>query len=162
MAFRDQLTGLFNRRFFDIKLGEEIDRAARYNRDLSLIMCDIDHFKKYNDEFGHLKGDDVLKTVAELLKGSCRSSDTAARYGGEEMAVILPETHGEKAMFVAEKARLLIEKQAQEVAGKPVTVSCGVAYFKKNIGTAMELIAAADKALYKAKESGRNRCVMDL
>jgi two-component system cell cycle response regulator len=161
LAFRDELTGLFNRRFFDQKLQEEVDRSIRYGRSLSLILGDIDHFKGYNDEFGHQKGDEVLWSVSEMLRSSCRSSDTAARYGGEEVSVILPETDAEGAFRLAEKARKLIEARAGDVAGRTVTISMGIAsYGPENDGPA-ELIAAADKALYKAKSSGRNCCVMD-
>ena len=161
LAFRDELTGLFNRRYFDQKLQEEINRCSRYNRKLSLILGDIDHFKSYNDDFGHQKGDEVLQSVSEMIRRSCRSSDTAARYGGEELVIILPETDTDGAFLVAEKARKLIEARAGDVAGRTVTVSMGISSFNsKNDGPA-EMIAAADKALYKAKDTGRNRCVMD-
>ncbi len=159
MAFRDQLTGLFNRRYFDMKLKEEVDRSARYGRPLSLVMGDIDKFKSYNDDFGHQKGDEVLRAVADLLKGSCRASDVAARYGGEEMVLILPETDLDGAFFVAEKARKAIEARAGDIAGRKVTISMGLASFGPGADGPAELIAAADKALYKAKEEGRNRCI---
>lgn len=160
IAFRDGLTGLFNRRFFDQKLQEEIDRSARYGRNLSLILGDIDHFKGYNDDFGHQKGDEVLRSVSEMIRSSCRSSDTAARYGGEELAVILPETDIEGAFLVAEKARKLIEARAGDVAGRTVTISMGIASFGPDTDGPAELIAAADRALYKAKSAGRNCCDM--
>ena len=159
LAFRDELTGLFNRRYFDHKLRDEIDRSARYGRDLSLIMVDIDHFKSYNDEFGHQKGDEVLKVVADLLQSGCRSSDTAARYGGEEMAVILPETPAGDALKAAEKMRELIELGAVRTAGRLVTISAGICGYSRENGTAEMMIGAADKALYQAKEMGRNRCI---
>jgi len=161
MAFRDELTGLFNRRFFDMKLQEEINRSERYGRKLSLILGDIDNFKSYNDDFGHQKGDEVLQSVSEMIRNSCRSSDTAARYGGEELVVILPETDTEGAFRVAEKARKLIEARAGDVAGRTVTISMGIASFSPENNGPAELIAVADKALYKAKASGRNCCVMD-
>lgn len=161
MAFRDELTGLFNRRYFDQKLTEELDRSARYGRPVSLILGDIDKFKTYNDEFGHQKGDEVLRAVSDLLRGSCRSSDTAARYGGEEMAVILPETNAEGAMRMAEKARTVIAARAGDVAGKTVTISMGVATYNDTNNGPGELVAAADRALYRAKDEGRNRCVLD-
>ena len=161
MAFRDQLTGLFNRRYFDQKLQEEVDRSARYGRPLSLVMGDIDKFKSYNDEFGHQKGDEVLRTVADLLKGSCRASDVAARYGGEEMALILPETDANGAFMVAEKARKIIEARAGDIAGRDVTISMGVASFGPGADGPAELIASADRALYKAKDAGRNCCILD-
>jgi len=161
MAFRDELTGLFNRRYFDQKLQEEINRSGRYGRNLSLILGDIDHFKSYNDDFGHQKGDEVLQSVAEMIRRSCRSSDTAARYGGEELVIILPETDSAGALLVAEKARKLIEARAGDVAGRTVTISMGVSSFASGTDGPAELIAAADKALYKAKSNGRNCCVMD-
>ncbi|PIE04694.1 MAG: hypothetical protein CSA76_02830 [Spirochaetales bacterium] len=161
MAFRDELTGLFNRRYFDRKIQEEIERCTRYSRMLSLIICDIDHFKQFNDTFGHQTGDEILRTVAELLKKSCRASDTAARYGGEEMAVILPETDLDGAMLVAEKARTLIAARGGNDTGATVTVSMGVASFRSNTDGPAELIAAADKALYRAKAAGRNCSVAD-
>ncbi len=161
MAFRDELTGLFNRRYFDQKLQEEIDRSGRYGRQVSLILCDIDKFKTFNDEFGHQKGDEVLRAVSDLLRGSCRSSDTPARYGGEEMAVILPETDADGAFRMAEKARTLIAARAGDVAGRTVTVSMGVSSFNDVNDGPAELVAAADRAMYKAKDEGRNRCIMD-
>ncbi len=160
IAFRDELTGLFNRRYFDQRLREEINRSTRYGRNLSLILGDIDHFKSYNDDFGHQKGDEVLRSVSEMIRSSCRSSDTAARYGGEELAVILPETDIEGALKVAEKARKLIEARAGDVAGRTVTISMGIASFGPDNDGPAELIAAADRALYKAKSAGRNCCVM--
>jgi len=161
LAFRDELTGLFNRRYFDQKLQEEINRSGRYGRNLSLILGDIDKFKSYNDDFGHQKGDEVLQSVSEMIRRSCRSSDTAARYGGEELVIILPETDSAGALLVAEKARKLIEARAGDVAGKTVTISMGIASFRPGNDGPAELIAAADKALYKAKSSGRNCCIMD-
>ncbi len=161
MAFRDELTGLFNRRYFDQKLQEEVNRCSRYGRSLSLILGDIDHFKHYNDEFGHQKGDEVLQSVSEMIRSSCRNSDTAARYGGEELVIILPETDARGAYLVAEKARKLIEARAGDVAGSTVTISMGIAEFGVENDGPAELIAAADKALYKAKSTGRNCCVMD-
>jgi len=161
LAFRDELTGLFNRRYFDQKLQEEINRSRRYGRNLSLIMGDIDHFKSYNDDFGHQKGDEVLQSVAEMIRRSCRSSDTAARYGGEELVIILPETDSPGAFLVAEKSRKLIEARAGDVAGRTVTISMGISSFGPGNDGPAELIAAADKALYEAKSKGRNCCVMD-
>ncbi|RKX76423.1 MAG: hypothetical protein DRP60_07590, partial [Spirochaetes bacterium] len=151
----------FNRRYFDQKLQEEVNRCGRYGRNLSLILGDIDHFKSYNDEFGHQKGDEVLQSVSEMIRSSCRNSDTAARYGGEELVVILPETDAEGAFLVAEKARKLIEARSGDVAGTAVTISMGIAAFGVENDGPAELVAAADKAMYKAKSSGRNCCVMD-
>jgi len=157
LAYKDELTRLFNRRYFNQKLQEEVERSRRYSRNLSLIMCDIDHFKKFNDTYGHQTGDKVLQKVAELIINNCRASDIPARYGGEEIAVILPETDINGAYRLAEKARIIIEEKAADAAGTVVTVSMGVASFTGNKKTPEDLISAADKCLYKAKESGRNR-----
>lgn len=160
-TFRDELTNLYNRRFFDVKLADEIARSARYGRPLSLVMVDIDRFKNFNDEYGHQKGDEVLTAVASILKDSCRTSDTVARYGGEEMALILPETTGENAFKVAEKARSSVQERAEATAGVSITVSMGVSRYGNGKDSPATMIAAADKALYQAKEGGRNRVIMD-
>lgn len=158
MAYVDQLTGLRNRRWFDRVLGKECVRAKRYNHSLALIMIDIDHFKHFNDTYGHQKGDEVLAAVGTLLVESARQVDTPARYGGEEMALILPETGLEQAAQAAERIRRKIEADLSRKVGVEMTASFGVA-----AGTefdAAALIERADRALYKAKEKGRNRVVM--
>jgi diguanylate cyclase (GGDEF)-like protein len=163
----DSLTGLRNRRFFDERLHEEFGRAQRYSDPVSLIMLDLDHFKRVNDRFGHQTGDIVLRESAGLLKASLRDPDIPARYGGEEFAVILPKTHVQGALAVAERIwRAIGEKvflQANEgLAGASpaelrVTVSIGIAFFpSKDISTANLLVKFADEALYQAKRSGRN------
>lgn len=157
MAFRDQLTGLFNRRYFDRRLDDEWDRSVRYQRPLSVVMIDIDHFKKYNDTWGHQKGDEVLAAVARILAATCRTSDVLCRYGGEEMVFILPETPGEKACVMAELCRQRVAGNTEPVAGCAVTVSLGVAERLSNMPDSASLLKAADANLYKAKEAGRNR-----
>lgn len=170
MANVDRLTGLFNRRFFDNQLSFEIERATRYGHPLSLLMIDIDHFKRVNDTQGHQKGDEVLAAVGALIEANTRSSDIAARYGGEEMAVILPETTREQAAIAAEKLRRRIESESEPRTKLKVTVSIGVATVgPRGPGAPAEageppedttpatLMEKADGALYKAKELGRNR-----
>jgi diguanylate cyclase (GGDEF)-like protein len=157
MAFRDTLTRLYNRRWFDTKLAEETERAARYKHPLSLLMIDIDHFKKFNDTWGHQKGDEVLAVVAGLLKRSVRSSDIICRYGGEEIAVILPETAGRQGLKVADTCRTRVEGLSAKQTGVTVTVSIGVACLTAGWATPEKLIKNADSALYTAKETGRNK-----
>ncbi len=160
-AIRDTLTGLYNRRFFDKTLKDEINRAKRYKRDISLIMIDIDHFKQFNDTYGHQKGDDVLRTAASILAENSRNSDIVARYGGEEMVIILPETPVDKASLAGEKVRLNIAFEAKKREGVKITISVGVAGFNTKNDTPEKLIKAADTALYAAKEKGRNRVCTD-
>lgn len=149
-SYYDPLTGLANRRLMDISLTKAIALARRYGKKLSVIMLDIDLFKRYNDTNGHAAGDELLVTVATVLREQVRDSDTAVRYGGEEFLLILPEATIENAVKVAERIR----KQVSE--STPVTISCGVAAYSEDTGWA-ELVNAADKALYVAKEKGRNR-----
>ncbi|MDC7221328.1 MAG: GGDEF domain-containing protein [Spirochaetales bacterium] len=156
-ANKDGLTGLYNRRYMDEKLEEEIERAVRYNRPLSLIMIDIDRFKKFNDAYGHQKGDEVLSTVARILKVTSRNMDILCRYGGEEMAFILPETTPDHALTMADMCRQRICDNVVKEAGVKVTISLGVAGVSERCATAEDLIAAADRALYRAKNNGRNR-----
>ena len=153
------LTAIYNRRYFDLKLNEEVARAIRYKCPLSILMVDIDKFKIFNDTYGHQKGDVVLTATAKLLHDSLRGTDIICRYGGEEIAIILPETTGINACKIAEKCRLHVEKGTVKVAGVPVTVSIGVAEFK-GLDTPEKLIKIADLALYRAKEKGRNQVVL--
>lgn len=160
LAYNDDLTGLYNRRFFDRTLENELRRSIRYSRPLTMIMVDIDHFKLFNDKYGHQKGDSVLRTVGTILRENCRSSDIVCRYGGEEMAVILPEqdlTHGEN---TAEKLRKLLAVEAKEIEGVEITASFGVSTLGNKDDTVEFLIRRSDQALYEAKEAGRNctRC----
>ncbi|NQV54659.1 MAG: diguanylate cyclase [Rhodospirillales bacterium] len=163
MSMIDGLTGIANRRRFDDFLDQEIRRAARNDYTVSLLMLDIDNFKNYNDTHGHQAGDDCLKMVAaEIQNHSRRPSDLVARFGGEEFAVILPDTALEPAMDLAEKIRSGISalgiQHASGEAANHVTISIGVAALDgKSVIDVTTLIAAADKALFGAKNAGRNR-----
>lgn len=159
----DGLTGLSNRRYFNEYINAEWKRAVRSQQPLSVLMIDVDHFKQYNDTYGHIAGDDVLRKVADCLKQSCRrSTDLAARYGGEEFAIVLPETPfadiqrlGDKVCQAVEALGLL---HSGSSAAKCVTVSVGGATASPQLGGAFSpLVDAADKALYEAKRAGRNR-----
>jgi len=160
-AATDGLTGLYNHRYFKELLNKEVSQAQRHERPLSLIMLDIDHFKGFNDRWGHQAGDLVLARVAQTVRESARGSDIVARYGGEELAIILPETHIDGARQAANNMRRAIEDLRVTVDGEPlsVTASLGVATLTRDILDAPELISHADKALYQAKEKGRNRVV---
>lgn len=155
----DGLTGLPNRRHLMETLEKEVRRAQRNNRPFSLLMIDVDHFKKYNDTFGHLAGDDVLKGLATVLSAAVRTADYAARYGGEEFTVVLPETPWDGALEVAERIRARMAKEAFGTAGSKVTLSIGLGEFPADGATPEAVIAGADGALYRAKEHGRD-CVV--
>ena len=157
LSVTDGLTGLVNHRALMQRLSEETLRSKRNERRFSVIMADVDFFKKYNDEFGHPAGDEVLKQVAVILKDATRNVDCAARYGGEEFALLLPETAIDGALEVAERIRS--RAASTEFAGRKVTLSIGVAEFPTDADTGAKIIAVADKALYEAKRSGRNRVV---
>ena len=158
----DGLTGLANRRYMDKYLRVEIARSMRNKHELAVVLCDVDFFKKYNDTYGHLKGDDCLKKVAGAMESVCkRSTDLVARYGGEEFLVILPDTSGENAVLLADKMRQAIEgldeQHSASDLGK-VTVSLGVySALPENKEDSLKLIQKADEALYEAKQAGRNR-----
>ena len=158
-ATLDPLTRIFNRKHFNQEIEGEYSRARRYNRPLSLLMMDLDHFKKVNDTHGHPAGDYVLKQTASLIKESLRAQDIFARFGGEEFAVLLPETAMEAAATIGEKLRARIQSSSYEFSGKkiPVTISIGVATLKPGHATWDDLVGEADKALYQAKDGGRNR-----
>lgn len=151
----DALTGLANRRAFEARLVQEVERSQRYGTPLSLLMIDVDDFKDYNDAFGHPAGDGVLKQLAELLFSSARASDLVTRYGGEEFAVIVPETEAHGALFLAERCRRTTELVHWPHRG--VTVSVGVASMPPCGKDGMDLLEAADRALYRAKGRGGNR-----
>ncbi len=157
LAYLDGLTGVFNRRYFDSRLIEEITRAARYGGGVSVLMIDLDHFKKINDDFGHMLGDDVLRAVSAVFVRQLRKVDMVCRYGGEEFAVVLPATQGASAAAVAEKLRRAVANTEFAGVPYPVTVSIGVAEFPVHGITRDDIIRAADAALYNAKASGRNR-----
>ncbi len=161
MATIDGLTGVFNRREFNRRLTIEIERSLREGYPVSLLMVDIDHFKKINDIYGHQSGDDALRHISGLIKQEVRPGDLPARYGGEEFAVILPYANSTEAFAVAERLRILIEDQdiaIQDNLNKiKVTASLGCSTFPVDAQTENALMAEADAALYRAKESGRNR-----
>ncbi len=165
LSQHDGLTGVANRRYFDQYLESQIGVARRHNRTLSLVMCDVDAFKAYNDHYGHQAGDQVLKQVAAAIQSSSkRTADIVARYGGEEFAIILPETGIKGAMRVAETARQAVAQlkipHAYSPAGPHVSISGGVAATVwKGEDTAQQLITAADRMLYEAKRLGRNRVI---
>jgi two-component system cell cycle response regulator len=158
----DGLTGVYNKRYFLESLEREMGRCYRYQRPLCLVMIDIDHFKKINDEHGHLAGDTILKQVAVIIAAHVRREDIFARYGGEEFGLILPEVEGEGALVLAEKLRGLIEQAALQWDGKviPVTISLGVSALPPENATPEEFIQAADECLYAAKHAGRNRAIL--
>jgi diguanylate cyclase (GGDEF)-like protein len=159
LSITDGLTGLFVHRHFQARLDEEMKRAERYKEPLSLLMLDIDFFKKFNDSYGHLAGDAVLKRVASLVGEHIESADIASRYGGEEFSVILPKQDKAVAAVKAEKIRLAVEQDLLRYEGKElkVTVSMGLAAFPGDAMTKKGLIDKADQALYRAKHEGRNR-----
>lgn len=165
-ALVDPLTGLHNRRHFEERLGSELAAAQRHGHPVSLLLCDVDHFKAINDEFGHLAGDETLKMVAFVLRGAVRKEDVLARYGGEEFVVVARETALDGAQSLGERIRRAVEKSRCAWQGHDlgvtvsigVTVSGGPAEFVPG-RTERELIEAADRALYLAKQDGRNRVV---
>ena len=157
LAISDGLTGLYNRRYLDTSLANELGRSQRYGHEMSIIMFDVDHFKLFNDEHGHDPGDRVLQYLSGTVKDQIRILDIPCRYGGEEFLIILPETNHASAMAIAERLRKSIEQTA--VDGLSVTVSIGVAsYPDLEVENYQKFIEAADKALYEAKKAGRN-CV---
>jgi len=163
LSLTDAMTGLRNFRSLNKALDEEINRAKRYSTPFSLILLDIDHFKEYNDNNGHQKGDEALFIIARVIEYSIRDIDTAYRYGGEEMCVLLPGTELTGAIEVAERIRKNVEEatfdgEANQPLGK-LTVSLGVANYPKHSTTKKELLKKSDEALYAAKEKGRN-CVI--
>jgi len=160
LAITDGLTGLNLVRHFKNRLNEEIKRARRYGKIFSILFFDIDHFKKFNDTYGHQIGDEVLKQVATIFRGNLREDiDMAARYGGEEMIALLPETDARGGLVVAERLRQAIE--AHEFTGHTsplkVTISIGLAEYPLHSNEALELIRKADTALYECKKKGRNQ-----
>ncbi len=163
----DALTNLNNRRQFELRLGQEIATTKRQNNPLCAMMIDIDFFKKVNDTYGHASGDAVLRGVASIIKSALRESDIPSRYGGEEFAVLLPYTHIEEAQIVGERLRKAVESspipindENSDIKSISVTISMGLAEFN-NKETGEELFERADKALYEAKESGRNRVCLN-
>lgn len=160
-AVTDYLTNLFNYRYFKQHLNREFDRARRHNSKFVSLMIDIDHFKSYNDTFGHQAGDNVLRNIANVLKTNTRSSDIVARYGGEEFVIVCPELEKEMGTMLAEKLRKIIAASdladGKKISGKNITISVGVAAYPDDADRPEDLIQNADSALYKAKENGRNQ-----
>jgi diguanylate cyclase (GGDEF)-like protein len=166
LARHDELTHLYNRRALDEMLAAEVERAHRYQRPLSVLMVDFDHFKEVNDRHGHRAGDGVLRDAALVILGELRANDQATRYGGEEFFLILPESGAEEALALAERVRGAMEDHVFRVAGGDggmvelrVTASIGVATLGERSDSAERLVRAADAALYAAKAAGRNRVV---
>ena len=157
LSVTDDLTGLYNRRYLMDTLANEIRRSRRLEHRCSLLMADIDHFKEYNDAFGHLTGDEMLIKVARALRDSTREVDCVVRYGGEEFVVLLPETDADAAVETAERIRARVA--AEGLAGGTITLSVGIAEFPTHGDSPESMIAAADGALYQAKREGRDRAV---
>lgn len=159
----DHLTGLFNRRFLMESLDKEVQRARRKDGQVALLMLDIDHFKRVNDTHGHLQGDVVLQKVAIHIQKELRSYDVAARYGGEEFVAVLPDTSLKEASNVADRIRLSVQgmRFAGSLSDERITVSLGISIFPSPLFDDIDgLLRSADEALYRAKESGRNRVVI--
>ncbi|MCS6874116.1 MAG: GGDEF domain-containing protein [Pyrinomonadaceae bacterium] len=161
-SITDPLTGIFNRRYLFRRLDEEVRKVKRYSSALSLVLFDIDHFKEVNDKYGHLVGDKVLVEVCRVIQENVRRTDFVARYGGEEICVLMPNTKLAKAKSVAERIRGKIEQSQIGIGGSSlnVTLSAGVASFSES-DSIEDLIRKADANLYRAKEAGRNRVVAE-
>ncbi len=160
LSITDELTGIANRRHFEWRLAEEVERARRYQYPLSALMLDLDHFKRVNDTYGHQIGDIVLQQIAQRLKRVLRRTDFLARYGGEEFVVLAPQTPADRALILAERLRQVIAESPISVSPDlqlRITISIGVAVFPEHAQNGNELVRAADEALYKAKQTGRNR-----
>lgn len=155
ISVTDSLTGLLNRRYIEARLAEEIKRSNRHGFPMSFMMLDVDHFKSYNDEFGHPAGDEALKLVGAVIRDTLRGADVAARFGGEEFSILLPQTKIEEALTIAERIRHNIEHANFE--HRLVTVSIGVASCSAELCVSADLVSAADQALYESKRRGRNR-----
>ena len=156
---KDELTGLYLRDVFDVVLRQKIEESKRNNIQLSLLMMDIDDFKIVNDSYGHQSGDNVLKKIGNTINSLLRKMDFAARYGGEELAVIMPDANREQAFKAAERIRKAISQLKFEDFS--VTISIGISRFGRDINTSEKLLKAADNALYEAKDKGKNRVIMN-
>lgn len=157
LALTDPVTGLGNHRLFQDQLRTEVERARRHQRELSLIMIDIDHFKLWNDQFGHPAGDNLLREVAELLLKGVRNIDWVARYGGDEFAIILSDTTTEDAFEIAERLRKNFEMTSAAKGPTKLTLSLGIASFPSDAQSPQDLIHTADQTLYESKNHGRNQ-----
>lgn len=162
LTVMDGLTGAHNRRYLTEFLDRELARAQRYDRPLTLALFDIDRFKGINDQYGHLAGDMTLRELAGLLRSGVRKDELLSRYGGEEFAMVLPETTGEQAVQVCERLRQAVAGHHFEYAGEviPVTISAGVAIYTPDMMSPEDLIQAADTKLYEAKSTGRNKVMI--
>lgn len=161
-SIRDPLTGLFNRRYLEVSLERELARANRHSQSMAILMLDLDHFKRFNDSWGHDAGDAVLVQFADVLKRNTRAEDIACRYGGEEFTVILLETDADTARKRAEQIRIATAQMTLEHRQQPldrITVSIGIALFPQDARSSDDLLRRADSALYRAKHAGRNRVV---
>ncbi len=161
LSIRDGLTALFNRRYFDERFEEEIQRAQRYGRKVAVEMIDIDHFKQLNDTYGHSCGDEVLQQIAQVMKENTRGTDIVCRYGGEEFCILLLEMDEESAYDHAERLRkavsLHIFRNGRDPLNEKITISIGVAFFPQDAKDGRMVIESADSALYAAKRAGRNQ-----
>lgn len=159
LAITDSLTQIFTRRYFLEKFNEEIERSRKFNYNLSFLMIDIDRFKDCNDHYGHLVGDAVLREISKAIKESMRQIDFIGRFGGEELSVVLTETDKEQAFLAAERIRRAIESKAISPYDEAlrITISIGISTFPSDSAEAKKIIDKADQALYRAKESGRNK-----
>jgi two-component system, cell cycle response regulator len=155
----DELTNIYNRRYFNLAYRRELKRAKRYARPISLFVFDIDNFKKLNDTYGHSKGDDALRLIGEILKDSFRVEDTLCRVGGEEFAVILPEISVEAAMAPCKRFAEKLKISSKEKLNIEITISAGLSQYPENGETLEELYAKADTALYKVKNSGKDNII---
>ncbi|MBN1932590.1 MAG: diguanylate cyclase [Desulfobacterales bacterium] len=160
LAITDGLTKLYNSRHFYSQLEMEVDRSSRYHHPLALLLLDIDHFKIYNDTYGHIEGDKVLVRLGEIIKSCLRTMDSAYRYGGEEFTIILPETSGNEALAVAQRIRVAVESEkfiaeSDKRKATRITISVGVTEYcsKEDLST---FVKRADKAMYTSKQKGRN------
>lgn len=166
VSSKDALTGLYNRWFVIEKIDSEMNRALRHGSPMSLLMLDIDHFKRINDTWGHTAGDDVLRTIGKLLRDSCRVYDVPGRYGGEEFCIVLPETKPGSTTVVAERIRSRLESTAMQYGDTSIAVTASIGIAGVEASDANELLSPAalieraDRALYSAKNRGRNRVEM--
>jgi diguanylate cyclase (GGDEF)-like protein len=165
LSITDDLTGLLNRRYLLDRMEEELSRAERYNRQMSVLMVDLDNFKQFNDSVGHPAGDRILENIALTIMNSIRSIDIAARYGGDEFVIVLPETDTGMALHIAERLRSSIaETPLEGVSDKSLpdklTASIGIVCCPQHGSTVEGLLKCADEALYRAKDQGRNRTVL--
>lgn len=157
LAITDPLTGLYNRRFLQEEVSREIARAKRTGEPVTVAIGDLDDFKRFNDTYGHLKGDEILRTVAEIILKNTRQVDVAARYGGEEFVILLPGVNKEKACEVAERIRKQLQETTRKLFEQELTITFGIASYPEDGRDEIEIFRRADRALYQAKKEGKNR-----